>query len=375
MADGSAVSAAPWPVPVVYSVGGRPATVLFDQATQAVAIPAQDGPVTLNAGGTGYYRVRYDAPLFDRQRRAFATLTDADRAALLSDTWALVQSDRAQAADYLQLLDQVSLDVHPAVWEHVLAALDQVRRLERGTAGQAAFERSVRQRLAPLAAQLGWHGRPSDSAAVKRLRPKVLGLLGDCSDPGVLAEARTEFAAYRKHPDALDVDMRETVIALIGRSGTPADFDALLALAKASEDVGDQHMYYAALASTQDPALAARALALSSAKGFDPTLAIRLVGHLSQQHPEATRAYFKQHAAQYLAGRTAQSRAEAIARAYAGFTDAGSASDLEAYAQKMVSAEAMPEIRKATTRIRFDAALKARLVPAFDGWATPHGKV
>jgi aminopeptidase N len=369
-ADGAAASDAPWPVPLVYSVGGRPATVLFDTAKQDVPILDPEGPVIVNAGATGYYRVRYDAPLFERQRLNFAKLADADRAALLSDTWALVESKGAEAIDYLHLIDQMRPDVHPDVWEHVLSALGQVRRLEQGTAGQAAYERAVRQRLAPLADQLGWRRRPGEPAAVTRLRPDVLSLLGTCGDPAVLKEARAQFAAFLKHPEALDNDVRPTVTRLIGHHGGKADFDALLKLAQHSEDVGDQYEYYLALASTLDPSLAGRVLALTTSKGFDPTLAMRMIGRVSDQHPELVRAYFKQHAKAYMAGRTAQGQAEAIARAYQGFADDQAAADLEAYARQLISAEALPEIRKAATRIRFDAALKARLVPAFDAWAS-----
>ncbi|MNS60321.1 Aminopeptidase N [compost metagenome] len=368
-ADGTPATDAPWPVPVVYTAGGRPATVLFDKARQEVPLAAADGPVIVNAGATGYYRVRYEADLFDRQRRGFAKLTDADRTTLLSDTWALVEASGATAADYLSLVDQIDLDVHPTVWEHVLNALSQVRRYQQGAPGQAAYERAVQQRLRPLAARLGWRGEPGEPAAVTRLRPKVLSLLGMCGDPGVLAESRRLFAAFQKNPAAIDNDVRPRVMHLIGRYGTPAEFDALLALARASEDVGEQHDYMTAAASTLDPVLAERVLARSIARDLDPTLAVRLVGRVSEQHPELVRTHFQRHAKTYLAGRSPQGQAEAVTRAYQGFSDLEAAAELERYAARTVSPDAMAEIRQAATHIRFEAGLKARLVPAFDAWA------
>ena len=152
----------------------------------------------------------------------------------------------------LGLVDAVGPDVHPTVWEHVLTALGQVRRLEQGTPGQAAFERAVVKRLAPLAARLGWRQAPGEPAAVTQLRPDVLSLLGTCGDPAVLAAAKTQFRAFLKHPASLDNDVRPVVMRLVGRYGSASDFDALLALAERSEDVGEQHAYYDALASTLD---------------------------------------------------------------------------------------------------------------------------
>jgi hypothetical protein len=155
----------------------------------------------------------------------------------------------------------------------------------------------------------------------------------------------------------------------MGRYGTPAEFDALLALARASEDVGEQHDYMTAAASTLDPVLAERVLRLSTERDLDPTLAVRLVGRVSEQHPDLVRTHFQRHAKTYLAGRSPQGQAEAVTRAYQGFSDLEAASELERYAAKTVSPDAMAEIRQAATHIRFEAGLKARLVPAFDAWA------
>jgi hypothetical protein len=157
---------------------------------------------------------------------------------------------------------------------------------------------------------------------------------------------------------------------LLGRYGSEDEFMALLQLARDSEDVGDMHDYFEAAAATVNPLLARRVLEASSVPGLDPTMAIRMVGWVSQQHPALARDHFKQHAKGYLAGRSPQGQAEALSRAYQGFTDAQAAAELAQFADQTVPAEAMAEIRKAATRIRFEAGLKTRLVPAFDAWAS-----
>jgi aminopeptidase N len=202
----------------------------------------------------------------------------------------------------------------------------------------------------------------------------VLGLLGRCGDPVVLAEARKRFAAWQRKPSSLSADLRRIVLDLVGRTGGAQAFDVLLAKARAAEDVKEQRDLYFALAGTLDPKLAARALAETLRPGLDTSFQVRLMRQVGYAHPALTRAFMQREAGKLLANRPPQERAEAVTAAYRGFFDEAAAAELTAYGERTLPAAAQQEVRKEATRIRGDAAERARLVPAFDAWARPEAK-
>jgi hypothetical protein len=53
-----------------------------------------------------------------------------------------------------------------------------------------------------------------------------------------------------------------------------------------------------------------------------------------------------------------------------GFSDAAHATELETYAQKYMLAGAKSEVDKAAEEIRFNADLKARIIPEIHKWIT-----
>jgi aminopeptidase N len=250
-----------------------------------------------------------------------------------------------------------------------MGPLEVILDYERGEPGRVGFEGAVRRRLAPLADRLGWAPKRGEPTAVTKLRPDVLALLGRARHPETLEEVRRRWNAFLKAPGSLSAELRDVVLGLTGRYGLKDDFDALLALARATEDVEARSDYLYALGNTLDPVLAKRALALTLERDMDPTIAMSLLRRVGYEHPVLVRSFLQANAAQLLAGRPAQDRAEAITGAYRGFYDVAAADELEAYAKGQVPEEAWNEIKKASTRIRLDAAVKARLLPAFDAWA------
>jgi aminopeptidase N len=79
-----------WQVPVRVAQGERVATWLLDRPEAAFDLPGcDDATLLVNAGGRGFYRVRYDDALQQRLARQFGALAAADRVALLADSFAL----------------------------------------------------------------------------------------------------------------------------------------------------------------------------------------------------------------------------------------------------------------------------------------------
>ncbi len=80
-----------WPIPLMLEVNGRPQTVRFDAPEMHVPVP--DGAVVhLNPEAVGFYRVLYDAELYDRLFRVLPGRSAADRWVVLEDLAAFLPS-------------------------------------------------------------------------------------------------------------------------------------------------------------------------------------------------------------------------------------------------------------------------------------------
>ncbi len=143
----------------------------------------------MNAGGAGFYRVRY-AP--EHQRRLASRLDALDqleRFNLLGDSWAVVVAQRSGPEDFLLLAEGLGNEDDPDIWAQVTGALallhravaDDVRPLV------AAYTRAL---LGPVLVRLGWVARPGEGPRTPTLRAQVVAVLGTIgADPEVQGEA------------------------------------------------------------------------------------------------------------------------------------------------------------------------------------------
>ena len=124
----------------------------------------------------------------------------------------------------------------------------------------------------------------SDNDAI--LRRTVLTTLGDLGDAATLAEARRRFALYQADSNSLAGAARRTVLAIVAGAADAKTWDAIHQMAKASKDITDRARLYGYLGSTDDPALADRALAFSLSGEPSPTETPGIIGAVSGQFPD-----------------------------------------------------------------------------------------
>ena len=126
----------PWHVPVLYrtEVGGlteQGRLLLSGQGARAELSGPPD-LVLVNAGGSGFYRVRYQDDLFRALVSAFGRLDALERCNLVADTWACVLAGLSPAADFLALARRMGAETDPTVWDAALGALDLIDRVLPG---------------------------------------------------------------------------------------------------------------------------------------------------------------------------------------------------------------------------------------------------
>jgi puromycin-sensitive aminopeptidase len=201
-----------WQVPVIVRLG-----VAADSPTQRVALGTEpvvisaagsqddrdngadnradngddDGSsvAVVNAGGHGFYRVRYDRVLLAKLRPEFANLSSIERYGLLADAWSAVQSGATAATAWCDLVESVAATESDAnVWMAILSGLGGLHQIAPADAidGYAAWVRSL---ITPVATRLGWEAAPGETALTGQLRGSLLTALGTLgNDPDTIGK-------------------------------------------------------------------------------------------------------------------------------------------------------------------------------------------
>ena len=363
-----------WQVPVVWrtlSAAGKSSlhTILLGRSPVRLSVPART-IVEINAGNTGYYRVQYAPALFQPLAARLETLPPADRVGLIGDTWALAQAGRVSAAEYLDLVQSARSDTNLAVTDQIGGSLRTLNFLERGQPGQAAWEAWERSLLHAQFASVGWDARPGEPSSAVLRRANLIATLGRLHDPAVVAEARTRFASCLKNPDALAPSLRGAVFDIVGRYADQADYDQLHALGRATTSTEGKDRSYHALSGALNPALARQTLDIALTDELDAGMTPGLLRGVADEgeQPALAWQFFQHYAALLTAKQDPLTRATLVPDLFHSFTDASRAAELESYAKMSLPADDAAKVTESAARIRFQAALKQRLLPEVDQW-------
>ena len=254
----------PWQVPIQLRVyAGNEATeervLLTDRETRLRA-GAGAAAVVANAGGHGFYRVRYAPDLLDALLQRLGRLAPIERFNLVNDAWALAVAGLMPLTAYLDLTARFREDRDRNVWSVLTSSLYTLNRLvEPGD--RRRLEALVRDRAATAFTALGWTPRPGEDELTRQLRGdlvRALGILGN--DPGVQARAAEVYRAYLADAAAVDPNVLPAVIAVLAHAGDAARYDDFLKRFRAAATPQDEQRYLYALAAFRDPALARQTL-------------------------------------------------------------------------------------------------------------------
>jgi aminopeptidase N len=357
-----------WHVPVTRSgTGGAEESLLLDGATEFTAGRCGD-PVKLNFGAVGYYRVQYDTAMYGALARVIDRLTPADRANLVNDTWAMVETGRVPPDAFLGLIDRLAGDDNRAVADIMIRALTRIERLQWNRPERAAFRTYGRAMLRPLFDRIGWDAAPSEPGDYPKLRTRLIDLLATFGDEAIVAEGKRRFAKSVGDPASLTGALRETVVSVAGRNADRATYDALLALARGASQPGERQRYYVAAASARDLDLARETLALTltdelPAGGVSSVIAT--VASAGERRDLAW-SFVKENYPKLVARQKGSSQDNFISSLLMTFTDAAHAEELVSFAEAHKIA-AGPIVTRAYVRMMADAEFSAQL-PTVDAW-------
>ena len=284
-----------WSIPLVVLHGGRAHALLLDQTSQRFTLPqCSDMPAVVNPGGQGFYRVQYAPAQHVALVRSFSALPATARIALLSDTFALVQSAQLPLTAYLELLQAVPAIQGPGRAALIDMARDGLGFLDEAfvnTPSQARLRSRALALLAPEFQALGWQARTSDDRDTRMLRNGLISSLAHLGDTSVRAQAAQLFDQEEAGGPSIAPEIRDAVIRAAGMGGNAERFAKLMQRLLSANNEEDRWRYASALANTTDPVLAQQVLALSLAGSLPNNVAARLPSLLSNNHIHHAMAY------------------------------------------------------------------------------------
>src|SRR5436305_12824075 len=194
-----------WQIPLTYAVVGEaPATMLLNRKSDNIRNVPPGRALKLNVNGAGNYRVEYDQPCWNLLLGSLKNLNVEDRVNLLSDTWALVQANRAPISLFFELMEKLPASTELAEREQIIHILDFIDRLLSDSSEQEKFQGYARSLLRPTFDAVGWQAKPDEQgAAAMNLRASLITALGNLNDPEIVANCRDRFKAFLANPESL----------------------------------------------------------------------------------------------------------------------------------------------------------------------------
>jgi puromycin-sensitive aminopeptidase len=259
-----------WPIPIHLRVAladgtTRAERLILEERTRDVFLGDDFQYVAVNAGGSGFYRVRYAPELISRALQApFQRLQVVERFNLVNDAWALVRAQKMGSDAYLDLVRKLSGESDPSVWSIMGGSLHALHRFTAG-GNRASFKKLVRDLVKPVFRDLGWARKPGESTAARELRGSLAALLGTVGeDAEVQGEAVDLFASWRKERGSVEPNVVPAIVSTLAYCGDKARYEEFLALSRAAPTDQEKLRFLRALGEFRVPELFEAAIEMTA---------------------------------------------------------------------------------------------------------------
>ena len=360
-----------WHVPVraaALTGGGTAETLLEGKGTLNVK---GCGPVVVNAGQSGYFRVLYDRASFAGIAKAFASVPSVDQLGVLDDAIALGYTGQQPMSDPLELVKALPADAASAVMERAAKYTAELARYATGNAAQsAALSRFATARLLPVLNRLGWTPKADEPAIAGNLRSELIATLGGMGEPSVVAEARRRFA----DPAAIDPSVRVAILTAVAKNADAQTWDALHAMAKAETSAQLRDTLYGLLGKARDPQLADKALALALTAEPGPTTSPVIVAAVGAEHPDRAVAFVLANYDKVTAQLDTSGAAKFVARLGQESADPAMIETLRGYAAAKVAEGSRRPIDEAISRIQDRIRVRETRMGEVQAWLAKNAR-
>ena len=247
-----------WKVPLMYRTPEGLERILLDEPVDV----AGERPLIANAGGHGFYRIRYDHDLLASFVADMAVLDSPERYALVKDVWASVLAGATPVGDFFDLASTLRDETEPMVWNALLPALNEVRHVTSSD-DRHALDEYIRKLAATAADRLGWAPDQGETERVRQWRGDILRAMGVMgSDPATIDQARVVLEQAQADPSAVDADVAAAALSIVAAKGDMTDFDRFVERFQLAETPQETNRYRRALTAIPEPDAARRAFVM-----------------------------------------------------------------------------------------------------------------
>lgn len=263
-----------WQIPLrirrIDRADSYPRTVVMSDKNKTIGLIKQF-PVIINAGGEGYFHVRYSAELLNEIANNLDKLTPLERTAVLADQFYLAVSGQIPVSQYFDFTKAYRNETDPSVVSALCNQMNQLN-LMIGDTNRPGFGEFVRDRLQGAKYALRWSARNEEMELTRRERGELLLTLGTIGgEKDVINHARREFKDYfaavtatdKQRRVTIDHELIEPIIKIVAYNGDANDYEKVLTLWQQAKTPEDAESTLMALTLFQEPELQERTLKLS----------------------------------------------------------------------------------------------------------------
>ena len=250
-----------WPIPLQLRYAAEdgsvhPQKLVFADREQEVFLQKGFQYVAVNAGGSGFYRVRYSQELLSGLLSSpFERLEVIERFNLANDSWAFVRAQKMGSDSYVELVRALRGERDPSVWSIIGGSLQTLHGITSG-GDRAAFKKLIQSLVRPVFEDLGWEPKAQESTAARELRGSLAALLGTVGEDGEVQSAAVDlFASWKKDRDSVDPNVVPALVSTLAYTGDRTRFDEFLALSRAAATDQEKLRFLRALGEFRLPEL------------------------------------------------------------------------------------------------------------------------
>lgn len=257
-----------WQVPIFLRAGTakgvQTQTTLLTGDEVRISLSAAPEWVIVNAGGHGFYRVRYAQELLNRLTgNLHSNLSAVERFNLVNDTWAAAQAGLVPMTAYLELLRLFRSETDHNVWSAILGSCHYLYRL-LDASQRPALQAFLRNLLTPIVQKLGWSPQAGEHELISQVRGELIGALGALGDDKTIqVEARTRYEQYKKDRDSVDRNIVPALVSILAHIGRAAEYEEFKVNFQTAKTPQEETRYLFALAAFRPADLFERTLQLT----------------------------------------------------------------------------------------------------------------